>query len=153
MHRNGTSWRYQFVDRILTTYSTRLNLSIRTCVHVVDLVTFYSNKYLTVEGVKAGSGNWKSEMGSTQQTSNVFSIFCQSVKKVYFHPFLSCFCVHFGVLCVNIGGFESFHQYGACSSPEKHKFQTKLDVENFRSLLLWSENVVSVSVTSVNLTY
>ena len=44
-------------------------------------------------------------MGSTQQTqtSNLFSIFCRSEKKVYFSPFLSCFYVYFGVLCVNIG--------------------------------------------------
>ena len=82
-------------------------------------------------------------MGSTQQTSNVFSIFCQSEKKVYFRPFLSCFYVYFGVLRVNIGGFECFHQYGACSRSKKHKFQTKLDVENFRSILFWSENVNS----------
>ena len=33
----------------------------------VDLVTFHLDKYLTVEGVKIGSGNWKSEMGSTQK--------------------------------------------------------------------------------------
>ena len=82
-------------------------------------------------------------MGSTQQTSNVFSIFCQSEKKVYFHPFLSCFYVYFGVLRVNIGVFESFHQYGECSRSKKHKFQTKLDFENFRSVLFWSENVNS----------
>ena len=50
----------------------------------------------------------KSEMGSTQQTSNVYSIFCRSEKKVYFRPFLWCFYVYFGVLRVNIGGFESF---------------------------------------------
>ena len=62
---------------------------------------------------------------------------------MYFHPFLSCFYVYFGVLRVNIGGFECFHQYGACSRSKKHKFQTKLDVENFRSILFWSENVDS----------
>ena len=62
---------------------------------------------------------------------------------MYFHPFLSCFYVYFGVLRVNIGVFESFHQYGACSRSKKHKFQTKLDVENFRLILFWSENVNS----------
>ena len=84
-------------------------------------------------------------MGSTQQTSNVFSIFCQSEKKVYFHPFLSCFYVYFGVLRVNIGAFESFSSIWGmfCSRSKKHKFQSKLDVENFRSILFWSENVNS----------
>ena len=82
-------------------------------------------------------------MGSTQQTSNVYSIFCRSEKKVYFRPFLWCFYVYFGVLRVNIGVFESFHQYGACSRSKKHKFQPKSDVENFRSVLFWSENVNS----------
>ena len=62
---------------------------------------------------------------------------------MYFHPFLSCFYVYFGDLRVNIGVFEYFHQYGACSRSKKHKFQTKLDVENFRSILFWSENVNS----------
>ena len=93
-------------------------------------------------------------MGSTQQTSNVFSIFCQSEKKVYFHPFLSCFYVYFGVLRVNIGVFESFHQYGVRSRSKKHKFQTKLDVENFRSILFWSETVnscVKLDVCILNL--
>ena len=47
-------------------------------------------------------------MGSTQQTSNLFSIFCRSEKKVYFSPFLSWFYVYFGVLRVNIEGFGSF---------------------------------------------
>ena len=47
-------------------------------------------------------------MGSTQQTSNVYPIFCRSDKKVYFRPFLWCFYVYFGVLRVNIDGFESF---------------------------------------------
>ena len=47
-------------------------------------------------------------MGSTQQTSNVYSIFCRSEKKVYFRPFLWCFYVYFGVLRVNIDGFECF---------------------------------------------
>ena len=47
-------------------------------------------------------------MGSTQQSANVFSMFCPSEKKVYFQPFLWCFYVYFGVLRVNIGGFESF---------------------------------------------
>ena len=47
-------------------------------------------------------------MGSTQQTSNVCWIFCQSEKKVYFRQFLSCFYVYFSVLRVNIGVFESF---------------------------------------------
>ena len=82
-------------------------------------------------------------MGSTQQTSNVYSIFCRSEKKVYFRPFLWCFYVYFGVLRVNIGVLSLFHQYGACSRSKKHKFQTKLDIENFRSILFWSENVDS----------
>ena len=33
-------------------------------------VTFLRNEYVTVEGAKIGSRIWKSEMGSTQQTSN-----------------------------------------------------------------------------------
>ena len=43
---------------------------------IVDLVTFHSNKYayLTVEGVKIGSGIWKSETWCTQQTSNTFNM-------------------------------------------------------------------------------
>ena len=47
-------------------------------------------------------------MVSTQQTSNVYSIFCRSDKKVYFRPFLWCFYVDFGALRVNIDRFESF---------------------------------------------
>ena len=47
-------------------------------------------------------------MRSTQQSGNLFSIFCPSEKKVYFRPFLMCFYVYFGVLRVNIDGFESF---------------------------------------------
>ena len=91
-------------------------------------------------------------MGSTQQTSNVFSIFCRSEKKVYFHPFLSCFYVYFDVLRVNIGSFQCFPQYGACSRPKKYKFRTKLDLENFRSIFLWSENVDSgVKLNILNL--
>ena len=84
-------------------------------------------------------------MGSTQQTSNVFSICCQSEKKVYFHTFLSFFYVYFSfsVLRVKIGVFESFSSIWGYSRSKKHKFQTKLDVEIFRSILLWSENVNS----------
>ena len=71
---------------------------------------------------------------------------------MYFRPFLWCFYVYFGVLRVNIGVFESFHQYGACSRSKKHKFQTKLDVENLRSILFWSENVDSgVKLDVINL--
>ena len=44
---------------------------IISAVCVVDLVTFDSNKYLTAEGARISSK--KSEMGSTQQTSNTFS--------------------------------------------------------------------------------
>ena len=36
-----------------------------------------------------------------------------------------------------------FQQYGVGSRSKKHKFQTKLDIENFRSILIWSENVDS----------
>ena len=36
-----------------------------------------------------------------------------------------------------------FQQYGVGSRSKKHKFQTKLDIENFRSILFWSENVDS----------
>ena len=36
-----------------------------------------------------------------------------------------------------------FRQYGVGSRSKKHKFQTKLDIENFRSILFWSENVDS----------
>ena len=62
--------------------------------------------------------------------------------------------MYFGVLRVNIGVFESFHQYGVCSRSKKHKFQTKLDVENFRSILFWSENVNSgVKLDVLNLFY
>ena len=82
-------------------------------------------------------------MGSTQQTSNVYSIFCRSEKKVYFRPFLWCFYVYFSVLRVNIDGFESFSSIWGMFKVKKHKFQTKLDIENFRSILFWSENVNS----------
>ena len=82
-------------------------------------------------------------MGSTQQTSNVYSIFCRSEKKVYFRPFLWCFYVYFGVLRVNIDRFESFSTIWGMFKVKKHKFQTKLDLENFRSILFWSENVNS----------
>ena len=88
-------------------------------------------------------------MGSTQQTSNVFSIFCRSEKKVYFRPFLWCFYVYFGVLRVNIGVFESFHQYGVRSRSKKHKFQTKLDVENSDKFPFGLKTSIPVS----NLTY
>ena len=49
-------------------------------------------------------------MGSTQQTSNVYLIFCRSEKKCIFVHFYGVFTfyVYFGVLRVNIGGFESF---------------------------------------------
>ena len=82
-------------------------------------------------------------MGSTQQTSNVYSIFYRSEKKVYFRPILWCFYVCFGVLRVNIDGFESFSTIWGMFKVKKHKFQTKLDLENFRSILFWSENVNS----------
>ena len=42
-----------------------------------------------------------------------------------------------------MGVLSLFHQYGVCSRSKKHKFQTKLDIENFRSILFWSENVDS----------
>ena len=42
-----------------------------------------------------------------------------------------------------MGVLSLFHQYGVCSRSKKHKFQTKLDIENFRSILFWSENVNS----------
>ena len=82
-------------------------------------------------------------MGSTQQTSNVYSIFCRSEKKVYFRPFLWCFYVYFGVLRVNIDGFESFSTIWGRFKVKKHKFPTKLDIGNFTSILFWSENVDS----------
>ena len=53
------------------------------------------------------------------------------------------FYVYFGVLRVNIGGFESFSSIWGMFKVDKQKFQTKLDVENFRSILFWSENVNS----------
>ena len=51
--------------------------------------------------------------------------------------------MYFGVLRVNIGVFESFSSIWDMFKVRKHKFQTKLDVENFRSILFWSENVNS----------
>ena len=42
-----------------------------------------------------------------------------------------------------MGVLGPFYQYGACSRSQKHKLQTKLDIENFRSILFWSENVDS----------
>ena len=74
-------------------------------------------------------------MGSTQQTSNVYSIFCRSEKKVYFSPFLSCFYAYFGVLRVNIEGFGSVSSIWGMFKVQKHKFQMKLDIENLRSIL------------------
>ena len=76
----------------------------------------------------------KSEMGSTHQTSNLFSIFCRSEKKVYFSPFLSCFYAYFGVVRVNIEGFGSFSSIWGMFKVQKHKFETKFDIENFRSI-------------------
>ena len=51
--------------------------------------------------------------------------------------------MYFGVLRVKIGVFESFSSIWGCSKSKKYKFQTKLDVENLRSVFLWSENVNS----------
>ena len=42
-----------------------------------------------------------------------------------------------------MGVLSLFHRYEACSRSQKHKFQTELDIENFRSILFWSENVNS----------
>ena len=80
--------------------------------------TFHSNKYLTVAGVKLKSvlETEKSEMGSTQQTSNVFSICCQSEKKVYFHLFIVFLRVFWCFTC-NIGR-SLFHQYGHVQGPK-----------------------------------
>ena len=51
-----------------------------------------------------------------------------------------------------MGVFSLFHQYGACSRSKKHKFRTKLDLENFRSIFLWCENVDSgVKLDMLNL--
>ena len=73
-------------------------------------------------------------------------IFYRVEKKCIFIHFYCVFgdsYVYFGVLRVNIEGFESFffYQYGVCSRSKKYKFQRKLDIENFRSTCLWSENV------------
>ena len=52
---------------------------------------------MTVEGVKIGSEIWKKGVvGSTQQSGNVFSIFCPSEKKcifVHFYYVFTCICV------------------------------------------------------------
>ena len=53
------------------------------------------------------------------------------------------FYVYFGVLRVNIDGFESFSAIWGRFKVKKHKFQTKLDIEDFRSILFRSENVYS----------
>ena len=85
-------------------------------------------------------------MGSTQQTSNVFSIFnILSIweKSVFSSILILSLRVFWCFTCKYGGGLSLFHQYGACSRCKKHKFQTKLDNENFRSILFWSENINS----------
>ena len=84
-------------------------------------------------------------MGSTQQTSNMYSIFCRSEQKCICVHFI-VFYVYFCVLRVNIGGFDSFlsiRSICAYLRSQKYKFQTKLDIETFRSSVFWYENVHS----------
>ena len=54
---------------------------------------------------------------------------------MYFRPFLLCLYVCFGVLRVNIAGFEPVSSIWDMSEVKAHKFQTKLDIETFRSIL------------------
>jgi len=81
----------------------------------------------------------KCDMGSTQQTSNLFSIFCRSEKKCIF-VHLMCFDVYFGVLRVNMGGFESFSSIWGMFKVTKTSVPgvVILDIEHLRSLWFWS---------------
>ena len=87
---------------------------------------------------------WTNGMGSTQQTSDLSSIFYRSEKKcifVHFHCVFRTSYVYVGVLRVNIEGFESFSSIWGMIKVQKTDFQTKLDIEMFRPTCLWSENV------------
>ena len=124
-------------------YTTSYNYFLRYICNIVDLVTFLRNKYMAVEGVKIGSRTWKKWNGiystNLECIFNILSIW----EKVYFRVFLWCFYVYFDDLRVNIGGFESFSPIWGMFKVQKYKFQTKLVIENFRSILFWSENIDS----------
>ena len=115
--------------------------------HIVDLVTFLRNKYVTVEGVKITSRIWKkwNRIYSTNLECifNVLSI----REKVYFRPFWLCLYVYFGVLRVNIGGSWVFfiklgHVQGHKNIGSKQNKILKVS-ESFRSISLWSGNLDS----------
>ena len=62
----------------------------------------------------------------------------------------------FSTLCLTQLEISISVGYGACSRSKKHKFQTESDVENLRSILLWSETVdsgVKLDVLNLQLLY
>ena len=120
---------------------------------ITDLVTFHSSKYLTVEGVKIGSGIWKKVKWDLLNKPRIyFQSFVNPRKSVFSSILILILRVFWCFTCKYWGFWVFFIKYGACSSPQKHKFQTKLDVENFTSILFWSENVISgVKLNTSNL--
>ena len=112
--------------------------------HIVDLVTFLRNKYVTVEGVKIGSRIWKKVKWDLLNKPRMYIQYFVDLRKkcifVHFYGVFTCILVFYVQILTVLSLFQ---QYGAGSRSKKHKFQTKLDIENFRSILFWSENVDS----------
>ena len=90
-----------------------INFVILSKINIVDLVTFHSNKYLTVEGVKIGSGIWKKWNGiystNLECIFNILSIWEKSVFSSNFMLILRVFwcftCKYWGfwVFFINMG--------------------------------------------------
>ena len=76
------------------------------------------------------------EIRCTHPTSELFSIFCRSEKKVYFRPFLYLFYEYFCVLRVKMEDFECFSSTLVISMVEKDNFHMRFDLENFTVIFI-----------------